>query len=167
VFTATQPFKGVENYFNDSLLYQETGKVVKQPLPDDIDNDNEANSELEEDTTTNFAMEPIVAYLYDPDCNNSAENDSEWVINENVAFNYSLYFDDGANPIDTNTLHMPLPTSMTACMHIEDDDGAIFIVPSSKEGQLPIVFYRVYPKTFTFVDSKEDLVPHYSIIMHD
>jgi len=109
VFTATQPFKGVENYFNDSLLYRETGKVVKQPLPDDIDNDNEANSESEEDTTTNFAMEPIVAYLHDPDCNNSTENDSEWVINENVAFDYSLYFDDVPNAVDSSFLYMPCP----------------------------------------------------------
>jgi len=34
VFAETQPFKGVKNYFTDFLLYRETGKVVKELLPE-------------------------------------------------------------------------------------------------------------------------------------
>jgi len=45
MFAETQPFKGVENYFTDSLLYQDTSKVTKEPLPDDINSDSEADSE--------------------------------------------------------------------------------------------------------------------------
>jgi len=30
VFAETQPFKGVDNYFTDSLLYRETSKVAKE-----------------------------------------------------------------------------------------------------------------------------------------
>jgi len=41
VFIEIQPFKGVENYVTDSLLYQEDNKLVKQLLPDDVDSDNE------------------------------------------------------------------------------------------------------------------------------
>ena len=38
VLADKQPFKGVENYFTDALLYQEDNKTSKQPLPDDDDN---------------------------------------------------------------------------------------------------------------------------------
>ena len=72
-----------------------------------------------------------MAYLDEPNCNNSIENNGEWVLNENVNFDYSLYFDDVPNPINMSSLHMLLPMS-TACMHREDNDGSIFIVPSSK-----------------------------------
>jgi len=65
VFPETQPFKGVKNYFADSLLYQESSKVTKQPLPDDIDSGNEAEPESEEDTLATFAMYPLVAHLND------------------------------------------------------------------------------------------------------
>ena len=40
-----QPFKGVENYFTDALLYQKIGKTSKDPLPDNDDSGNEADSE--------------------------------------------------------------------------------------------------------------------------
>jgi len=35
-------------------------------------------------------MEPIVAYVGYPEYTNSADDDSEWIINENVTFDYSL-----------------------------------------------------------------------------
>ena len=44
VFAEMQSFKGVENYFTDSLLYRDIGKVVEKLLTDDIDRGNEANS---------------------------------------------------------------------------------------------------------------------------
>ena len=65
VFTEKQLFKGVENYFSDALLYQEDNKVAKEPLPEDVDCGNEADSELEEETPATFAFKPIVAYLND------------------------------------------------------------------------------------------------------
>jgi len=60
------PFKGVKNYFTDALLYQEANKVSKEPLLEDDDSDNEADSESEEDTPATFACEPIIAYVNDP-----------------------------------------------------------------------------------------------------
>ena len=45
-------------------------------------------------------MELIVAYLDDPDCNNLAENEGEWILNENVAFDYSLYLEDVFKSVD-------------------------------------------------------------------
>ena len=110
VFAEMQPFKGVENYFIDSLLYQGNSKVVKKPLSDDINNDNDADPELGE--------ELIVSYFDNPDCNNFAENNDKWVLNENVNFDYSLYFDDVHCLVDVSPLHMSLPmlTAMHVCM---------------------------------------------------
>ena len=90
------------------LSSTEVNKVTKELLVDDIDSDNETNSESEEDTPATFAREPIVAYLDNPDCYNFPKNDDQWVLNENVNFNYSLYFVDVSNPVNTGSLHMPL-----------------------------------------------------------
>jgi len=61
IFAEVQPFKGVENYFTDSLLYQEDIEPLKQSLPDDIDSGNEADSKSEEDAPATLSIEPIVA----------------------------------------------------------------------------------------------------------
>jgi len=76
------------------------------------------DSESGEDPEVSFDEEPIVAYLNDLDCNNSADNGDEWVLNENVNFAYSLCYDDVNSPIDMSPLHTPLPMSM-ACMHMK------------------------------------------------
>jgi len=81
-----KPFKEAENYFTNALLYQEANKVVKEPLLEDDDSGNEVDSKSKEDTQVTFAFKPIVAYFNDPRCNNPIENDSEWMINENVTF---------------------------------------------------------------------------------
>ena len=100
VFAKMQPFKGVENYFTDSLLYKENGKVIKKSLPDDIDSGNEVDLESGEDLTVSFDEEMIIAYLDDPDCNNFADNGHKWILNENVNFDYSSCYDDVYSPID-------------------------------------------------------------------
>ena len=78
----------MEKYFTDSLLYQEANKVSKEPLPDDDDSGNEADAESEGDTPATLVGEPIVACFNNPQCNNSSEDDDEWVINDNVTFDY-------------------------------------------------------------------------------
>ena len=77
-FAEVQSFKEIENYFTESLLYQEDIEPLKQSLPDDLDSGNEADSELEEDVPATISIEPIVTYLNDFDCNNPAENEGEW-----------------------------------------------------------------------------------------
>ena len=59
VFFEMQPFKEVENYFTDSLLYREVNKVAKEPLLDDIDSGNEADLESKEDMPAIIALKPI------------------------------------------------------------------------------------------------------------
>ena len=78
VFAEVQQFKGMKNYFTDSLLYQEDIESLKQSLPDDIDSGNEADSKSEEDAPTTISIESIVTYLNDYDCNSQAENEGEW-----------------------------------------------------------------------------------------
>jgi len=158
VFTEMQPFKGVENYFTDSLLYKQNSKVIKKSLPNDTDSGNEADSESGEDPTVSFDEELIIAYLDDPDCNNSADNSNEWILNENINFDYSLCCDDVYSHIDMSPLYMPLPMS-TTCMHIEENDGSIFVVPSSKKDQSPIIFGRVRHWITSSKNSDKDLEP--------
>jgi len=64
----------VENYITDCLLYKENSKVVEKSLPNEIDGDNEADSKLGDGPEVSFNEDPIVAYLNDPDCYNSAGN---------------------------------------------------------------------------------------------
>ena len=65
VFAEKQPFKGVENYFTEAVLYQEANKVVKELLLEDVDSGNEVDLEPEENMPATFAFKPIVAYLND------------------------------------------------------------------------------------------------------
>jgi len=81
-------------------------------LSDDIDISNEADSKSE-DTPTTFAMEPLVAYLDDPYCNNTVETNGEWVLDEDIDFDYFLCFDDVPDSANTSSLHMPIPTSIS------------------------------------------------------
>ena len=60
LFAEKQPFKGVENYFTDALLYQEIGKTSKGPLPDNDDSGNQVDSESEGDMPAILVGEPIV-----------------------------------------------------------------------------------------------------------
>ena len=66
VFAEKQPFKGVKNYFTDALIYQEIGKTSKEPLPDNDDSGNEADSESEGDTPATLVGKPIVACFNNP-----------------------------------------------------------------------------------------------------
>ena len=74
----------MENYFTDALLYQETGETSKEPLPDDDDNGNEADSESEADVPSILINEPIITCLNNPQCNTPSEDEGEWVVNDNI-----------------------------------------------------------------------------------
>jgi len=109
-------------------------------LPDDLDSGNGADSESEADAPTTISIKLIVAYLNDYDCNDPVENESEWILNKNIAFDYSLCLEDVS--VNIRSMHMPLPISKIACMHIQDNEGSVFIVPPYKRDLSPIVFGR-------------------------
>ena len=54
VFAEMQSFKGVKNYFIDSLLYKENGKMAEKPLLNDIDSGNKADLKLGDDIEVFF-----------------------------------------------------------------------------------------------------------------
>jgi len=138
-------------------------------LPDNIDSGNEADSESGEDPTVSFDEKTIIAYLNNPDCNNSADNGDEWILNENVNFDYRLCCDDVYSPINMSPLYMPLPMS-TTCMQIEENDGSVLVIPSSKKDQSPIIFGRVRYWITPSNNLDEDLEPpqffHYARSAH-
>ena len=98
----------MKNYFTYAFLYQKASKVSKESLPEDDDSGNEADSESKEDTLATFSCELIVAYFNNPQCNNTIRDGDEWVINENVTFDYSESV-ELFESVDNNSLHMPLP----------------------------------------------------------
>ena len=158
VFTEKQQFKGVESYFTDAFLYQEDNKASKQPLPDDDDSGNEANSESERDTPATLACELIVACFNDPQCNNPSEDDDEWVINENVAFDYpeSIGLLESA---DNSFLHMPLHKPNMTSTSVECAERSVFVVPPSKTSQSLIVFGRAQLRRPAVTNSSSDSEP--------
>ena len=137
VFTEKQPFKGVKNYFTDALLYQETGEASKESLPNDDDSGNEADSESKADMPAIF--EPIIACLNNLQCNTPSEDEGEWVINDNIFFDYPMSVGLFESVTDSS-LHMPLHKPSASGTPMESIEGAILVIPPSKEGQLPIVF---------------------------
>ena len=157
VFVEIQLSKGMENYFTDSLLYRESHEVVKEPSSTAYDSGDEADSKSE----VVLSNDPIVIHLNgDPPCNNdSADDDGEWVLNEDVTFEYSLCFHDVLRSSSLASLHVPLPTSMKACTYIEDRDGAVFVVPAYKKDQSPIIFGRKHPQISTPIESDKELNP--------
>ena len=97
----------MKNYFTDALLYQETDETSKESLLDDDDSGNEADSESEADILAILIGEPIIACLNDPQCNTPSEDEGEWVINDNISFDYPVsvgLFES----ITDSSMHMPL-----------------------------------------------------------
>jgi len=162
VFAEKQPFNGVENYFTDPLLYTET---TEEPLPDEPDSSNEADFEPENDACY-FYLRANCSLLGDSACNNNVdEDDGEWVLNEDVSFEYFCCLDVPETTY-SNSLYMPISTTMKTCTYIKDGDGAIFIVPLSQEDQSLIIFDRIYSLISTFVASGETQNLRNSFIMH-
>ena len=126
------------------LMLFSTGanKVAKEPLLEDDNSSNEVDSEPEEDTQATFTFKPIVAYLKDPECYNPTEDDGEWVINENITFDYPVSVDLFKSTDDTS-LHMPLSMLSMISTSIKNGKGSVFVVPQSNKIQSPIVFCRV------------------------
>jgi len=166
VFAEKQPFKGMKNYFTDALLYQEIGKTSKEPLPDNDDSGNEADSESEGDTSATLVSEPIVACFNNSQCNNPSEDDDEWVINDNVIFDYPVSIKLLESVINSS-LHMPLHIPSIPSTSVECVEGSVFVIPPSKRSQSPIVFGRARLRKFTVTDSSSDQSPCKFFIMHD
>jgi len=116
-------------------------------LLEDDDSGNEADLESDEDMPATLAFKLIVAYFNVPKCNNPIEDDDEWVINENVTFDYPLSVDD-------TSFHMLLSMISVTSTPVETEKGSVFVIPSSKRSQLLIVFGSVQPQMSAVTDSE-------------
>jgi len=64
------PFKEVENYFTDSLLYQDPLETDENPHPEEPDSGNEADTESEEECL--WEINPLITSIDKLDFNTTA-----------------------------------------------------------------------------------------------
>ena len=73
------PFKGVENFFTDSLLYQDSLETDKNPQPEEVDSGNEADFEPKAEEKYLWELNPLVTSVNKLDVNNTTNDVGEWV----------------------------------------------------------------------------------------
>jgi len=83
------PFKGADNYFTDSLLYQDSLETNEKQQPEELDSDNEAYTEPKE---CMWELNPLVTSTNKLDVNNTADDVSKWYINEELNLAYFFVF---------------------------------------------------------------------------
>ena len=66
------PFKGVENYFTDSLLYQDSLEIDENPQLEELDSGDEADVEPEVEEEYLWELNPLVTSVNKLDVNNTA-----------------------------------------------------------------------------------------------
>ena len=66
------PFKGVENYFTGSLMYQDSVETNEIPQPEEPDFGNEADTEPEKEECM-WELDPLVTSIDKLDVNNTAD----------------------------------------------------------------------------------------------
>jgi len=91
-------FKGVENCFTDSLLYQDSLEVNENTHPEESDSGNEAHTEPEEDECL-WKINPLVTSIDKLDIDTTANVESEWFINENLDLAYFSTFASDSIPL--------------------------------------------------------------------
>ena len=65
------PFKGVENYFTDSLLYQDSLKINKNLQPEEPYSGNEVDTKPKKEEECTWELNPLVMSINKPDVNNT------------------------------------------------------------------------------------------------
>ena len=100
-------------------------------MPDNDDSGNEADSEFEGDTSATLIAEPIVACFDNPQCNNPSEDDDEWVINDNISFDYPASV-ELFKSVTNSSLHMPLHKPSTSSTSVECIEGSVLVFLRSK-----------------------------------
>ena len=106
-------------------------------MPDEDESGNEADLESEAGMLAILIVEPIIACLNNPQCNTPSEDEGEWVINDNISFDYPASI--GLFELITNSsLYMPLHKPSASSTPMEAIEGATLVIPPSKEGQLPV-----------------------------
>jgi len=81
-----QTFKGVENYFTDSLLYQDSLKTNENPQPEEPDYGNEVDTEPEAEEECLWELNPLVTSTNKLDVKNTRDDECLWELNPTVLY---------------------------------------------------------------------------------
>jgi len=84
------PFKGVENYLTDSLIYQDSLEADENPHPEEPDSGNKADMEPEEEEYL-WEINSLVTSIDKLDFSTTVNVEGEWFINENLDLAYFLH----------------------------------------------------------------------------
>jgi len=168
------PFKRVENYFTDSLLYQDSLEMNENPQLEEPDSGNEANVEPEAEKEYLWELNPLVTSINKLDVNNTTNDIGEWYINEDLDLAYLSVFASDSVPSDTSTdvsgdpwsaidaltsLHVPVRSSLTMYQGISYVQASLFKVLARLKGQKLILLERVESKSITYEDSESENEP--------
>ena len=74
-------FKGIENYFTDSLLYQDSLETNENPQPEEPYSGNEADTEPKAKEECMWELNSLITSINKLDVNNTADDVGEWYIN--------------------------------------------------------------------------------------
>jgi len=77
-------------------------------MPDDDDSGYEADSEFKTDMLATLVDKLVIACFNNLQCNAPSEDEGEWVINDNISFDY---------PVSANCLN-PLRIALCTCPYI-------------------------------------------------
>ena len=96
------PFKGVENYFTDFLLYQDSLEVDENPHLEEPDSANEVDTKPEGDECL-WEINPLVISIDKLEFDTTANVEGVWFINKNLDLAYLSAFASNFVPSDTST----------------------------------------------------------------
>ena len=116
-------FQGVENYFTDSLLYQDSLEVDEKPHPEEPDFGNKADTGPEEDECL-WEINLFVTSIDKLDFDTTANVEGEQFINENLDLVYLSAFASDSVPSDTSTdvgndLQLAMNASTSLCVPVK------------------------------------------------
>ena len=97
LITKRHPFKGVENYFTDSLLYQDSLEVDENSYQEELNSGNKADTKPEEDKYL-WEINPLVTNIGKLGSDTTANIEDEWFINENLDLAYFFAFTSDSVP---------------------------------------------------------------------
>ena len=102
LITERHPFKRVENFFTDSLLYQDSLETDENPHPEEHDSGNNTDTEQEEEEYL-LEINFLVTSVDKLDFNTTANVEGEWFINEILYLAYFSAFVSDFVSSDTST----------------------------------------------------------------
>ena len=96
------PFKEVENYFTDSLLYQVSLKTTENPSLEDPNSGNEADAQPESDEEQLWELNSFITSIDKLDYNNTANDEGKLFINRDLDLAYFSALASDSVPSDTS-----------------------------------------------------------------